>query len=162
MGSLTPLSGEEFQKARGKIIRMKRIALFKIRARLGLTGQTVGWPPDGRGHVPKVTIKPWKSVGKKLSEAPIKMLIAQEWTRAFESKETSPGVVAKLIGLNLPKTIGCQKKEDQRKKEEKDERKRKYNVKWSDEGDMQVTAEDMDAYRLKRIHHDDPMKDFLH
>ncbi|PKU63051.1 Pre-mRNA-splicing factor SLU7 [Dendrobium catenatum] len=50
------------------------------------------------------------------------------------------------------------KKEDQRKKEEKDERKRKYNVKWSDE----VTAEDMEAYRLKRIHHDDPMKDFLH
>ncbi|KAL0918260.1 hypothetical protein M5K25_010259 [Dendrobium thyrsiflorum] len=48
--------------------------------------------------------------------------------------------------------------EDQRKKEEKDERKRKYNVKWSDE----VTAEDMEAYRLKRIHHDDPMKDFLH
>eukprot|EP00252_Welwitschia_mirabilis_P006512 TRINITY_DN173_c0_g1_i1.p1 TRINITY_DN173_c0_g1~~TRINITY_DN173_c0_g1_i1.p1 ORF type:complete len:544 (-),score=131.87 TRINITY_DN173_c0_g1_i1:171-1802(-) len=50
------------------------------------------------------------------------------------------------------------KKEDERKREEKDERKRKYNVKWSDE----VTAEDMEAYRLKKIHHDDPMKDFLH
>lgn len=50
------------------------------------------------------------------------------------------------------------KKEDQRKKEERDERKRKYNVKWND----QVTVEDMEAYRLKRVHHDDPMKDFLH
>ncbi|CAI0445827.1 unnamed protein product [Linum tenue] len=50
------------------------------------------------------------------------------------------------------------KKEDQRKREEKDERKRKYNVKWNDE----VTAEDMEAYRMKKVHHDDPMKDFLH
>lgn len=50
------------------------------------------------------------------------------------------------------------KKEDERKKEVKDERKRKYNVKWNDE----VTAEDMEAYRMKRVHHDDPMKDFLH
>ncbi|KAK6940669.1 Pre-mRNA-splicing factor SLU7 domain [Dillenia turbinata] len=50
------------------------------------------------------------------------------------------------------------KKEDERKREEKDERKRKYNVRWNDE----VTAEEMEAYRMKRIHHDDPMKDFLH
>lgn len=50
------------------------------------------------------------------------------------------------------------KKEDERKREEKDERKRKYNVRWNDE----VTAEDMEAYRMKRVHHDDPMKDFLH
>ncbi|MED6136600.1 hypothetical protein PIB30_057525 [Stylosanthes scabra] len=50
------------------------------------------------------------------------------------------------------------KKEDQRKREEKDERKRKYNVRWNDE----VTPEDMEAYRMKRVHHDDPMKDFLH
>ncbi|CAA7390496.1 unnamed protein product [Spirodela intermedia] len=50
------------------------------------------------------------------------------------------------------------KKEDERKKEERDERKRKYNVKWNDE----VTAEDMEAYRMKRSHHEDPMKDFLH
>ncbi|MQL95046.1 hypothetical protein Taro_027718 [Colocasia esculenta] len=49
------------------------------------------------------------------------------------------------------------KKEDQRKKEEKDERKRKYNVKWNDE----VTAEEMEAYRMKKSHHEDPMKDFL-
>ncbi|WOL18966.1 pre-mRNA-splicing factor SLU7 [Canna indica] len=50
------------------------------------------------------------------------------------------------------------KKEDERKKEERDDRKRKYNVKWDD----QVTVEDMEAYRMKKIHHDDPMKDFLH
>ncbi|RZC49351.1 hypothetical protein C5167_017770 [Papaver somniferum] len=49
------------------------------------------------------------------------------------------------------------RKEDERKREERDERKRKYNVKWNDE----VTAEDMEAYRMKRTHHDDPMKDFL-
>ena len=48
--------------------------------------------------------------------------------------------------------------EDERKKEERDERKQKYNVKWNDE----VTAEDMEAYRMKKVHHDDPMKDFLH
>ncbi|KAK1267066.1 Pre-mRNA-splicing factor SLU7 [Acorus gramineus] len=50
------------------------------------------------------------------------------------------------------------KKEDERKREERDERKRKYNVKWNDE----VTAEDMEAYRMKKVHHDDPMKDLLH
>jgi pre-mRNA-processing factor SLU7 len=44
-----------------------------------------------------------------------------------------------------------------RKKEEMDERKRKYNVKWND----QVTAEDMEAYRMTRVRHDDPMRDFL-
>jgi hypothetical protein len=27
---------------------------------------------------------------------------------------------------------------------------------------LQVTAEDMEAYRMKRVLHDDPMKDFLH
>ncbi|KAF6156895.1 hypothetical protein GIB67_000435 [Kingdonia uniflora] len=50
------------------------------------------------------------------------------------------------------------KKEDERKKEERDERKRKYNVRWNDE----VTAEDMEAYRMKKVHHDDPMRDLLH
>lgn len=44
-----------------------------------------------------------------------------------------------------------------RGREEKDERKRKYNVKWNDN----VTAEDMEAYRMKRVRDDDPMKDFL-
>jgi len=53
---------------------------------------------------------------------------------------------------------GAFSQEEQRKREEKDERKRKYNVRWNDE----VTAEDMEAYRMKKVHHDDPMKDFLH
>ncbi|ESQ56185.1 hypothetical protein EUTSA_v10027112mg [Eutrema salsugineum] len=48
------------------------------------------------------------------------------------------------------------KKEDEREKEEKDERKRKYNVKYNNE----VTQEEMEAYRVKRVHHEDPMKDF--
>ncbi|CAN0828974.1 Pre-mRNA-splicing factor SLU7-A [Linum grandiflorum] len=56
----------------------------------------------------------------------------------------------KLLAVSL-------KKEEQRKNEEKNERKRKYNVKWDDE----VTVEDMEAYRMKKVHHDDPMKDFL-
>ncbi|KAL3620603.1 hypothetical protein CASFOL_035515 [Castilleja foliolosa] len=59
--------------------------------------------------------------------------------------------------LDKKKLSEALQKEDERKKEERDERKRKYNVKWNDE----VTAEDMEAFRMKRVHHDDPMKDFL-
>jgi hypothetical protein len=47
--------------------------------------------------------------------------------------------------------------EDERLREEKDERKRKYNVTYSNE----VTQEDMEAYRMKKVHFDDPMKEFL-
>ncbi|RZC81075.1 hypothetical protein C5167_043652 [Papaver somniferum] len=46
------------------------------------------------------------------------------------------------------------KKEDKRRWEERDERKRKYNVKYNDE----VTAEDMEAYRMKKVRH---MKEFV-
>ncbi|KAK3026161.1 hypothetical protein RJ639_040548 [Escallonia herrerae] len=60
--------------------------------------------------------------------------------------------------LDQEKLADALKKEDERRREERDERKRKYNVKWNDE----VTAEHMEAYRMKKIHHDDPMKDFLH
>ncbi|KAI3866031.1 hypothetical protein MKX03_024730 [Papaver bracteatum] len=49
------------------------------------------------------------------------------------------------------------KKEDKRRREERDERKRKYNVKYNDE----VTAEDMEAYRMKKVRHADPMKEFV-
>lgn len=59
--------------------------------------------------------------------------------------------------LNQGRLAEALKKEDERRREEKDERKRKYNVKHNDE----VTAEHMEAYRMKRIHHDDPMKDFI-
>ncbi|KAM0966636.1 hypothetical protein ACFX2J_022177 [Malus domestica] len=60
--------------------------------------------------------------------------------------------------LDQKKLDDALKKEDERKTEEKDERKRKYNVKWDDK----VTPGEMEAYRKKKIHHDDPMKDFLH
>ncbi|GBG92225.1 hypothetical protein CBR_g54768 [Chara braunii] len=50
------------------------------------------------------------------------------------------------------------KREDERMKEEKDERKRRYN---SLHVNDTVTAEDMEAYRIKRIHSEDPMKDFI-
>ncbi|CAE6184504.1 unnamed protein product [Arabidopsis arenosa] len=46
------------------------------------------------------------------------------------------------------------KKEDERKREEKDERKRKYNVKYNND----VTREEMEAYRMQRVHQDDPLK----
>lgn len=42
-------------------------------------------------------------------------------------------------------------------KEEKDERKRRYNVTHSNE----VTLEEQEAYRRKKVHFDDPMKDLL-
>ncbi|KAG8370788.1 hypothetical protein BUALT_Bualt13G0019900 [Buddleja alternifolia] len=60
--------------------------------------------------------------------------------------------------LDEKKLAAALQKEDERLREERDERKRKYNVRWNDE----VTAEDMEAFRMKRVHHDDPMKDFLH
>ncbi|KAB2599834.1 pre-mRNA-splicing factor SLU7-like [Pyrus ussuriensis x Pyrus communis] len=48
--------------------------------------------------------------------------------------------------------------EDDRRAEEKDERKRKYNVKSDDE----VTLEEMEAYQMKKICHGDPIKEFVH
>ncbi|CAA7028070.1 unnamed protein product [Microthlaspi erraticum] len=59
--------------------------------------------------------------------------------------------------LNEEALRNALKKEDERKREEKDERKRKYNVKDSNE----VTPEEMEAHRMKRVHHEDPMKNFL-
>lgn len=61
------------------------------------------------------------------------------------------------VVLDQKKLSDALKKEDERKREERDERKRKYNVRWNDE----VTAEDMEAYRMKKVHHDDPMKEFM-
>jgi len=42
---------------------------------------------------------------------------------------------------------------------EKDERKRQYNSRGKD--DYNVTEEDLEAYKLKRLRSEDPMKDFL-
>ncbi|RYQ91796.1 hypothetical protein Ahy_B09g097825 isoform B [Arachis hypogaea] len=80
-------------------------------------------------------------------------------TQAEEKKLAAWGtdVPADLV-LDQKKLANALKKEDERKREEKDERKRKYNVRWNDE----VTPEEMEAYRMKRVHYDDPMKDFLH
>ncbi|CAH2038993.1 unnamed protein product [Thlaspi arvense] len=61
------------------------------------------------------------------------------------------------LELNEEALTNALKKEDERKREEKDERKRKYNVKYTND----VTPEEMEAYRMKRVHHEDPMKDFL-
>eukprot|EP00850_Spirogloea_muscicola_P017918 SM000159S01749 [mRNA] locus=s159:3356:7542:+ [translate_table: standard] len=61
------------------------------------------------------------------------------------------------IVLDKKKLKEALKKEAERSNEEKDERKRKYNVTYSNE----VTAEEMEAYRLKKSHFDDPMREFL-
>jgi pre-mRNA-processing factor SLU7 len=85
---------------------------------------------------------------------------AEEKPQIHEEKKLAtwgPDVPDDLV-LDKKRLTDALKKEDERKREEKDERKRKYNVRWSDE----VTAEDMEAYRMKKVHHDVPMKDFLH
>ncbi|CAN6984457.1 unnamed protein product [Brassica oleracea var. botrytis] len=61
------------------------------------------------------------------------------------------------LELNKDVLSNALKKEDELKREEKDERKRKYNVKYNND----VTVEEMEAYRMKRAHHEDPMKEFL-
>lgn len=61
------------------------------------------------------------------------------------------------LELNKDVLSNALKKEDELKREEKDERKRKYNVKYNND----VTVEEMEAYRIKRAHHEDPMKEFL-
>ncbi|KAM1746175.1 hypothetical protein ACFX11_012829 [Malus domestica] len=60
--------------------------------------------------------------------------------------------------LDQKKLDDAPKNEDDRRTEEKDERKRKYNVKSDDE----VTPEEMEVYRMKKIRHGDPMKEFVH
>ncbi|PON98677.1 Pre-mRNA splicing Prp18-interacting factor [Trema orientale] len=95
-------------------------------------------------------------------------LIKSNIDRKLASEETCAPLEEKNLatwGTDVPddmvldqkKLVEALKKEDERKKEEKDERKRKYNVRWNGE----VTAEDMEAYRMKKIHHDDPVRDFL-
>ncbi|KAI5077538.1 hypothetical protein GOP47_0007362 [Adiantum capillus-veneris] len=85
---------------------------------------------------------------------PTAPVVQEEKTLAMWGTETSNEE------LNLdPKLLKeALKRQDEKKREERDERKRKYNVTWND----QVTVEDMEAYRMKKVHFDDPMKDFLH
>lgn len=61
------------------------------------------------------------------------------------------------LELDAKKLKAALKKEEEKAREEKDERKRKYNVTYSNE----VTAEEMEAYRLKKTSYDDPMRDFI-
>lgn len=61
------------------------------------------------------------------------------------------------VVLDKKKLKEALEKEDERLPEEKDDRKRKYNVTYNND----VTQEEMEAYRMKKVHHDDPMKDFL-
>ncbi|XP_010444935.1 PREDICTED: pre-mRNA-splicing factor SLU7-A-like [Camelina sativa] len=61
------------------------------------------------------------------------------------------------LELNEEALANALRKEDLSRKEEKNERKRKYNVEYTND----VTPEEMEAYRMKRVHHEDPMKDFL-
>ncbi|KAL5542266.1 hypothetical protein UlMin_009976 [Ulmus minor] len=110
------------------------------------------------------------SAGIEAAEAAADLMKANISRKAAsEDAETSAPSEEKRLatwGTDIPddlvldqKKLGeALKKEDERKKEEKDERKRKYNVSWNDE----VTPEEMEAYRVKKMHHDDPMKDFLH
>ncbi|XP_059433339.1 pre-mRNA-splicing factor SLU7-A-like [Corylus avellana] len=88
--------------------------------------------------------------------------------RKEATEELPPPVEAKRLaswGTDVPDDLVLDdkllaealKKEDERRREEKDDRKRKYNVRYNDE----VTLEDMEAYRMKKVHHDDPMRDFL-
>ncbi|KMT12813.1 hypothetical protein BVRB_4g089060 [Beta vulgaris subsp. vulgaris] len=82
----------------------------------------------------------------------------QNPARTEEKKLATWGAeVPEDLVLDEKKLAESLNKENSRKKEEKDDRKRKYNVSYDDN----VTQEEMEAYRMKRVHHDDPMKDFL-
>eukprot|EP00897_Mesotaenium_endlicherianum_P007392 jgi/Mesen1/6681/ME000343S05847 len=60
------------------------------------------------------------------------------------------------LQLDMKKLKAALKKEEQKGLVEKDERKRKYNVTHSND----VTAEEMEAYRMTKVHYDDPMRGF--
>ncbi|CAI5479105.1 unnamed protein product [Closterium sp. Yama58-4] len=79
-------------------------------------------------------------------------------THTEEKKPVAWGTDADMdLKLDKEKLRAALKREDELAREEKDERKRKYNVTYSDD----VTEEAMEAYRMKRIHADDPMLAFL-
>ncbi|KAL5781730.1 hypothetical protein ACOSP7_006759 [Xanthoceras sorbifolium] len=93
------------------------------------------------------------NVSRKAASEDVQAAPAQEKNLATWGTDVPDDLI-----LDQKKLAEALKKEDERKKEEKDDRKRKYNIRWNDE----VTTEDMEAYGMKKIHHDDPMKDFLH
>ncbi|XP_040373553.1 pre-mRNA-splicing factor SLU7-A isoform X1 [Rosa chinensis] len=107
------------------------------------------------------------AAGIEASESAANLMKANIDRKAASEETSSPTEEKRLAtwGADIPEDLELDqkklgdalKKEDERRKEEKDERKRKYNVTWNDE----VTPEEMEAYRMKKVHHDDPMKDFV-
>ncbi|KAK9931135.1 hypothetical protein M0R45_018430 [Rubus argutus] len=108
------------------------------------------------------------AAGIEASESAANLMKANVDRKAASEETSTPTEEKKLAtwGADIPddlvldkkKLDEALKKEDERREEEKDERKRQYNVTWNDE----VTPEEMEAYRMKKVHHDDPMKHFLH
>ncbi|MBA0749553.1 hypothetical protein Gogos_003467 [Gossypium gossypioides] len=107
------------------------------------------------------------AAGIEAAEAAMDLMKANIARKATSEDAPAPAEEKKLAtwGTEVPEDLVLDekllsealKKEDERRREERDERKRKYNVRWNDE----VTAEEMEAYWMKKVHHDDPMKDFL-
>ncbi|AEE86756.1 unnamed protein product [Arabidopsis thaliana] len=106
------------------------------------------------------------SAGIEAAEASIDLMKANI-ARKEASKESPKKVEEKKMatwGTDIPEDLelneealaNALKKEDLSRREEKDERKRKYNVNYTND----VTSEEMEAYRMKRVHHEDPMRNF--
>ncbi|GJR26586.1 pre-mRNA-splicing factor SLU7-like protein [Tanacetum coccineum] len=96
---------------------------------------------------------------RSMREDPLPDMDPNEKFYAGDNQNRVSGQALEFKQLNMHALESYFKGSDlqKRKREEKDERKRKYNVKWDD----QVTAEDMEAYRVTKVHHEDPMKDYL-
>ncbi|KAG6724292.1 hypothetical protein I3842_03G253500 [Carya illinoinensis] len=98
------------------------------------------------------------AAGIEVAEATTDLMKANITHKEATKEITSPMEEKRLAtwGTDIPDDLVLNekllaevlKKEDERRREEREERKRKYNVKWNDE----VTPEDMDAYRMKKVH----------
>eukprot|EP00245_Coleochaete_scutata_P011445 TRINITY_DN4243_c0_g2_i1.p1 TRINITY_DN4243_c0_g2~~TRINITY_DN4243_c0_g2_i1.p1 ORF type:complete len:538 (-),score=159.09 TRINITY_DN4243_c0_g2_i1:237-1850(-) len=84
-----------------------------------------------------------------------KMNVIEEAPKREEKNLATWGAEApEDLKLDKKKLMDAIKQEEERAKNtERDERKRKYNVTYTNE----VTEEEMEAYRLTRTHYDDPM-----
>ncbi|KAK6248573.1 hypothetical protein QUC31_020138, partial [Theobroma cacao] len=99
------------------------------------------------------------AAGIEAAEAATDLMKANIARKAVSEDVPPPAEEKKLAtwGTDVPYDLVIDEKLLTEALKEEDERKRKYNIRWNDE----VTAEDMEAYWMKKIHHDDPMKDFL-
>ncbi|EOA18098.1 hypothetical protein CARUB_v10006554mg [Capsella rubella] len=107
------------------------------------------------------------SAGIEAAEASLDLMKAniarkeapEESTKKFEEKRMATWVTdtPEDLELNKEALANALRKEDLTRREDKNERKRKYNVEYTND----VTPEEMEAYRMKRVHHEDPMKDLL-